>query len=706
MPHRLDPLLRPRSIAVLGATEREGTVGRNALENLLKGGFEGRLFAVNPGRESVLGVPCFPSLAALPEPVEHVIFAVADTRVETALDDVIAHGARAATLMSSLMLANDSEPPLRDRVLAKIRAAGLLVCGANGMGFYNFAEGIWACGFRTRMHARGGNVAYISHSGSGMCGIVDSEERIDFNLVVSTGQELVVAMDEYLDFALDMPATRVVGLFMETARNPEALLRAFAKARDRGIPIVALKVGRTELSARLTVSHSGAIAGEDGVYDAVFDRYGVQRVADMDELATTLILFAQPHPVSAGGLVSLHDSGGERQLLIDLAEDVGVPLARLSTATTAKLETLLDPGLPAVNPLDAWSTGGPDSHAGMERCFMALMSDPQAALGAVIHDRVAGGGIHREYLDYLRTGHGVSGKAAFLVANRQGTGADPLVVEATREGFPVLDGLQSFLRGTRHLFDYRDFLARERASPVRLPAAALAAWRTRLANSTRIGENEAMQLLSDIGLPANPGRVVKSDVEARAAAREIGFPVVLKSAVPGVDHKSDREGVKLDIRDEAALAVAYGDLAARIGAEVLVAPMVAVGGVEMMLGMFHDEQFGPVVLLGAGGLHVEALADVVYALPPFDATEAQRLLDRLALAPVLRSRRHHRPPAAGAYCEAAARFSALIADLGGQIREIDLNPVIVHPEGCAIVDVLVVPRPAHNQQQTELRKAL
>ena len=239
--------------------------------------------------------PAIPSLATLPEPVEHVIFAVADTRMDAALDDVIAHGARAATMMSSLVIEGDTDPPLRDRLLAKIRKAGLVVCGANGMGFYNFADGIWGCGFKTRMHRRGGNVAYISHSGSGMCGIVDSEERIDFNLVVSTGQELAVSMDEYLDYALEMPGTRAVGLFMETARNPAGLVRAFERARERGIPVVALKVGRTELSAKLTVSHSGAIAGEDAVYDAIFDRYGVHRARDMDELATSLILFAQPH---------------------------------------------------------------------------------------------------------------------------------------------------------------------------------------------------------------------------------------------------------------------------------------------------------------------------------------------------------------------------------------------------------------------------
>jgi acetate---CoA ligase (ADP-forming) len=694
MAHRLDPLLRPRSIAVLGATEREGTVGRHTIENLLKGGYEGGLYAVNPGRKSVLGVPCYPSLDELPEPVEHVIFAIADSRIEAALEEVIAHGARAATMMSSLVLEADSDPPLRDRVLSRIRSSGLVVCGANGMGFYNFVDGVWGCGFRTRAHRRGGNVAYISHSGSGMCGIVDSEERIDFSLVVSTGQELAVAMDEYLDFALDQPETRAVGLFMETARNPASLVAAFEKARDRRIPIVALKVGRTEFSARLTVSHSGAIAGQDAVYDAIFDRYGVHRVRDMDELATTLILFAQPHPIGSGGLVSIHDSGGERQLLIDLADDMDVPLTQLNAATTAKLTELLDPGLPAVNPLDAWSTGGPDYHLTMEQCFSTLMSDPEAAIGAVIHDRAPDGGIFADYLRYLRAGHRASGKPAFLVANRQGTGVDPLIVEATREGFPVLDGMTSFLRGVRHLLDHRDFTARTQRAPPRLPEPMLARWRARLSDGRGFDEHEALQFLGDAGLPADAGHIAESGPAVLAAARDLdcGFPVVLKTAKRGLDHKSDRQGVHLDIRDEAALSAAYRDLATRIDPRVLVAPMIVAKGIEMLLGMIHDEQFGPIVLIGAGGVHVEALADAVYAVPPFDATEAARLVNRLRIAPQLHSRRHRPPLALEEFCRVAASFSALAAALGDTLAEIDLNPVILHADGCAIVDALVVPQ--------------
>ena len=525
MAHRLDSLLRPASIAVVGATERTGTVGRNLVENLLKGGFPGALFAVNPGRDSVCGVPCFPSLAALPRGVEHVFFAVSDERIEAALDEAIAHGVRAVTLYSSLVLADDTTPALRERVFAKVRAAGLAVCGANGMGFYNFVDGVWGCGFQTRQHARGGNVAYISHSGSGMCGIVDTDERIDFNYVVSTGQELTVSMDQYLDFVLEQPSTRVVGLFMETARHPDELSRALAKAQARGIPVVALKVGRTELSARLTVSHSGAIAGEDAVYDALFDRHGVHRVRDLEELATALILFAQPHAVGAGGLVSIHDSGGERQLLIDLAHEAAVPLTELTAATTQTLTTLLDPGLPAVNPLDAWSTGGPDYHVGMQKCFSTLLGDPGAAIGAVIHDRVAGGGIHASYIDYLEAAHGATGKPVVLVANARGTGADTLAAATTRAGFPVLDGVPQFLRGVKCLFDHRDRRAHPIGAAPAPPAAAVTRWRTRLrgwrqARRTRRAATTARNAVARQSMPC--GR-----------KRERGLPGRARVGIPG-----------------------------------------------------------------------------------------------------------------------------------------------------------------------------
>jgi acyl-CoA synthetase (NDP forming) len=691
MAHRLDPLLRPASIAVIGATPRAGAVGQVTLANLRQGRYRGRLYAVNPRHREVCGVRCYASLETLPERVEHAVFAVADDRLEAALDAAIAHGVKAVTLVSSLVLADDREPPLKDRIRAKVARAGLLVCGGNGMGFYNFTDRVWACGFATRPNHRPGSVCYLSHSGSGMCGIVDCEERLDFNLVVSTGQELTVAMHEYLDFALDQPETRVVGLFVETARDPVGLVRAFEKAARKGIPIVAIKVGRTGLAAELTVSHTGALAGRDSTWDALFDRYGVQRVADMDELATALIMFSQPHAVAAGGLVTIHDSGGERQLIIDLAEAIGVPFARLAPSTTAILESLLDPGLPAVNPLDAWSTGGPEFHTYMSRCLTTMMADGAAALGAVIHDRAPEGRIYADYAQYLRAAHAASGKPMFLVSNRQGPGADPLAVSLTREGFPVLDGVAPFLRGVRALLAWRDFRARPAMAPPQLAPGIAARWRERLAGGDGFKAQTAFELLADFGVPVTPVRLAEDVDDATAAAGAFGYPVVLKTAAPGVAHKTEVDGIRLDLNDEPAVAAAYRDLASRLGPRVLIAPMVTGTGVEMILGIVGDDQFGPVVALGFGGTQAEVLDDVAFALPPFDAPTAERLLGGLRLRPLLDGVRGAPALDVRAFCMAAARFSVLADALRGVIDEIDLNPVIVQPRGCIAVDALIVP---------------
>lgn len=700
MPHHLDPLLRPGSIAVLGATERSGSVGRQTMENLLEGQYPGRLFAVNPGYESVLGIACYPALTALPETVEHVVFTVGDARVEAALDDTIAHGARAATIMSSLVLEKDQAPFLQQRVTAKIANSDLLVCGANGMGFYNFRDGVWACGFDTRMHRSDGNVTLISQSGSGMAGIVDVDERIDFNLVVSTGQELSVGMHDYLDFALEQPETKVVGLFMETVRNPDAMIGALQKANARGIPVVALKVGRTELAARLALSHSGAIAGRDAAYQALFDRYGVQRVADMDELATALIMFAQPHPVTDGGLVTIHDSGGERQLLIDVADESGVPLANLSAASVSCLEELLDPGLPPVNPLDAWGAGGADADQVMADCFSVLMKDPNAALGAVVHDRAPRGEIYPEYMDYMRRAHQASGKPAFLVANRQGTGADPAVGNFTREGFPVLDGLRSFLTGVRCLLGYRDFCTRDSGDlPARPSAQTVARWQLRLATGECLDELEAGQLAADFSISVNTARPAEDEKSVLSAARELGFPVVLKTAQPELLHKTDAGGVKLNLGNEPDLKMAYREICDQLGPKVIVSPMIVGPGVEMLLGLIRDSQFGPLVMLGFGGTNVETIKDVAYALPPFNAKTARRLVDSLRMRPVLDGQRGDPPVTLDTFCDQAAKFSQLAAALGEVVEEVDLNPVIVQAGRCIVVDSLVVGRAAGDGRQ-------
>jgi len=669
-------------------------MGEWVLINLARGGFRGSIYPVNPGYGELQGLACYASLADLPETPDVVVFAVGDHRVEETLDEAIGLGVPAAVIMSSLVLDDDAEPFLRERVRRKVEAAGMVMCGANGMGFYNVRDHAWCCGFDSQLHPAPGNASLISHSGSGMCGIIDCDERLRINFAVSTGNELSVSMDEYLDFVLDLPETKVVGLFIETARNPAGFRAALEKANAKRVPVVALKVGRTRKAAELAVSHSGSMAGDDATYEALFDRYGVHRVDDMDELATAMILFAELGQIGPGGLVSLHDSGGERQLMVDLSDAQGVPLTELDAGTVQRLEEVLSPELPAVNPLDGWSRGGESAARVMTDCLAIMMEDPGAALGALVHDRGPGSGIYGSYVDYMEEARARSGKPVALVAARQGTGSDPLVAELTHRSYPVLDGVQPFLNGVRGLMFYRDFLLRPPMAVCDIPADVIAKWRARLAREPRPDEATALAMLADFGLPVSKGRVVTSAAALEEAAAGLSWPLVLKTAVPGIAHKTEQRGVHLNLGDREALLSAWADLSERLGERAFVAEM-APAGVEMILGARRDPQFGPVVMLGFGGVLAEVLQDVAFALPPFDATHARRCLDRLAQRPLLDGVRGRPAAAIDLYCQAAARFSAVVGALGDSIDEIDLNPVIVTDTICIAVDALVVAGERH-----------
>lgn len=687
-PHRLDPLLRPSSIALVGASARPGSVGATIFAQLRRGGFPGRLALVNPRYREIGGLACHPSLDALEHPVDHAVFAVPDTAIEAELARAAAAGIKAATIMSPLLLdGDDPAHPLKHRIRTIADGAGILLCGGNGMGFYNFADKVLVCGFPTRDDLSPGGVTLITHSGSVFVALIDAEERIAYNLAVSSGQELNVTVADYMDFALDRPETRVIGLFIETARDPRGFEAALAKAEAHGVPVIAVKVGRTEAAADFARSHSGALAGRDAAYQALFDRYGVVRAASIDELAMALMVFDAGQKVAPGGLATSHDSGGERGLIVDLAADAGVPFAAISDATRDRLADVLDSGLDPVNPLDHWATGR-NYPEDFSDSFQALMADPDTAVGALVLDRGPGGAIFPEYLACARDARAASGKPVFLVSNHQGSGHDRAAVATTRAGVPVLDGVPLFLRTVRHLFDWRDRGNRSSGTRPGLPDAA-AAWRTR--RPPPADEAGALGLLADFGIPAVPHAIADTEEDVVAAALAIGLPAVLKTAMPGIAHKSDVGGVHLNLAAPEDVRAAYAEMSSRLGPRVLVQPMVAGRAVEMILGMIRDADFGPVMVVGTGGIHAELLADVVFAIPPIDAHAAHRLVGRLRLRALLDSQRGTPPADIDALCETVARFSVLAAEVNANIASIDVNPLLVLEDGCVAVDALVVP---------------
>ena len=441
------------------------------------------------------------------------------------------------------------------------------------------------------------------------------------------------------------------------------------------------------MSAQLAVSHSGAIAGDDAAYDALFDRYGVQRVDDMEQLAVALILFSAMHPVGDGGLVALHDSGGERQLMIDLADAHQVPLTTLNDETVAKLEATIDPELPAVNPLDGWSRGGPGADQQMTDALTYMMQDPGAALGALVLDRAPNGRIYDEYVDRMSEARRLSGKPVALVSAWQGSGSDPLAISMTHAGMPVLDGVSPYLVGVRALMNYRDFRANAFGQPDLVDDATVDVWKENL-HVRVLHEVEAMALLRDFGIAASPARLVDSESGLLAAALEFGWPVALKTAA-NIAHKTDKDGVRLGIDDERSLLREFADLQDRLGPDVLIAPM-APPGIELILGARRDPQFGPVVVLGIGGIHSEILRDVVFALPPFDEGYALAMLERLQFGALLDGARGAKPVDRSLVAAMASRFSAMVYSLRDEISEIDINPVIASANSCIAVDALIV----------------
>ncbi len=686
----LHAMLEARSVAVVGASAQPGSFGFELLRQLRVGGFDGRIYPVNPHYAEIDGLSCVAAIEDVPEPVDLAILGVGNTALEKVLRSAGACGARSAVICAS---GHEPEgapgPPLPERLQAIAREFGMAVCGGNGMGFINVERKLRATGYSQDPDLAPGPVTFLTQSGSSFSALLRNRRGIRFNLAVSGGDELVTTMAEYLEYALELESTRVVAIFMETVRDPARFRRALELAAKREIPIVALKVGYNDFARRMVTAHSGAIAGDDGAYEALFEHAGVLRVRGLDELADTVELLCAGRVAAAGGLATLHDSGGERTHLIDAADACGVRLAVISDATTKRLATVLGPGLPPVNPLDAWDTSD-TAHDVFTACLQALHDDPDTAAVAFAVDLVADERDDVYPAVALHTAATTTKPFAVLCNLR--SAIDPDKARALRDaGIPVLEGTETGIRAIGHLMARRDFAAppphRRASGPHRLATSRAVA---RAHQQRSLGEAGAMDLLTAYGIPSVRCIEVEGLDSVLDAASAIGWPVVLKTAAPGVAHKTDRDGVRLDLGDESALRQAYRDIDSRLGRRMTVAAMIpqTPGAVEMHLGVVVDEQFGPLVVVAAGGVLVEVFDDRGVALPPLTLVRARTLIDRMRISRLLDGARGRPPVDRVAIAGALSALSQLAVELGDVLEAVDINPLIAGPQGCIAVDAL------------------
>ena len=702
-------MLEARSVALVGASSRPGSLGERMLAEVSRSPAGPRIYPVNPRYREIAGRPCHPSLADLPETVDLVLLGIPDSALAEQLSLAARRGDRSAVIFGGayeLPAVAPGTAGLRARLAGTAHAAGMALCGAGCMGFVNVAYGLRAVGYIEPDPLPVGPVALITHSGSVFSALLRSRRQLGFTLAVSSGQELVTPAAAYARYALSLPQTRVLGLVLEAIRDPGLLQQVLAAASAADIPVVLLTTGSSAAGRAMVAAHSGALAGQDGSWEALAGAYGVHRVSDFAEMADTLELFAIGRRVTAAagtatdgtatgtgtdgiatGIAAVHDSGLERAHLADLADEMGVPFAAISDATKKRLAGVLDPGLEPANPLDMWG-GSRDAERQLTESLAALADDPAVAAVALAVDLLTEFDGDRSYPLAVNAAALRTGKPLVVLANIAAA-VDPDAAAWLRQaGIPVLEGARSGLLALRHLLDHAARPAH--ADPPPIDTARRDHWARVLAQGEPDGP-VLLDLLRAYGIPAARACPAGTADGALAAAAGIGYPVVLKTGQPGIAHKSDAGGVVLGIGDPAGLAAAYAAMAGRLGPRVLVCE-TAGPGTELALGIARDPGLGPLVVIGAGGLLVEFLADRAVALPPVDAAQALRMLGRLRVAGLLAGVRGQPAADTAAIAGAVVAVSAIARELGDHLEALDINPLICGPAGAVAVDVLAVRR--------------
>jgi acyl-CoA synthetase (NDP forming) len=702
----------PASVVLVGATDRS-TWSKMAFDNLELLGFRGAVHLVSRSGGMAHGQQTFKSATEIGKPIDVALLMVPITGMMDALRDIGAAGVRnAVVLAGGFAETGDEGRALQDEMVATARSMGVRLLGPNCLGFINFNGGgaCWTGSMRTPPLK--GAISIVSQSGA-VATVMKHfahQHGIGLNVVVATGNEAALGLADVVDYLVDDPATRVIAIFAEAVRNTRLFREAAGRALLAGKPIVILKVGRSELTVQAAQSHTGAMVGDDRVFDGVCRQFGLVRVRSIEELMFSAALFDRTGVLAPGGLGVLSASGGMGELAADYAHLEGVAMPPLATATLTQLRAILPPMASPANPLDL--TGAVVNNPDLFRlCMEALQSDPAISALVCVFDvptalngdwaPFAVGSL--EAIGKFRT----DGRARFLVvSNTVKTVSDRSREAIDAAGLPYLpSGLDMAVKALRHAIDWS---ARHRATQAPAPANASSSWNavsTRSADSVASAlprsERETVEYLKGFGVPVVPQVLAVDEAQAVLAASGMDSAVVLKIASPDIAHKTEAGGVLLGLTGEAAVregfrrimtSVASAMPAARLEG-VLVSPMRR-SGLELFVGVRLDPQWGPAIALGLGGVWIEALADVSLRLLPVSTADVTEMLGELRGARLLKGFR-------GAAAVDIAALSQVVVDigraalgLGPTLDALEVNPLLAADGRIEALDALATYQPS------------
>ncbi len=654
----LTPLLSPESIALIGASENSAWSSALA-QNLKELGYQGKLYPVNPKREEVFGFKCYPSVVDIPGPVDAFIIAISRDAIVPVLQDCARKEIRSGVIISAgFAEASEEGRSIQQEVVDIAIKAKIRICGPNSFGVANLHQGVSLISSSEVRYLKPGGVSLLFQSGgllnAALLAAWDRSWGVGY--AISCGNEAVLNIADYADYLIRDENTRVLGILTEGFRDPQKFLRVAKLAAELQKPIVILKLGKSEKGKHAAQAHTGTLVGADAVYDAVFRQHGLVRVADLDDFIDTVELFSKRKKLRGQRVGVIVPSGAECGLVADTAEDAGIELAELSSKTIEKLSGAQSSYLSVRNPLNA-----PERY-------------------------VRRGEVFREWIQTLVDDDNLDIIGLRLPLPRRREDDD---VVARFRDLAAIEYRRGF-KALKALIDYERFVNKDSNSGEKDRVEIDRQKITQLLTvaGAALTERQGKEILAQYGIPTTHEALATSEEEAARLAQKLNYPVVLKVESAEVTHKTEAGGVKLNIQNETELRRGYREILANVAAYdakakingVVVQEMIS-GGKDVIVGMTRDAQFGPVIVVGLGGIFVEVIHDIAMRVAPLTMSDARDMIGELKGYRILQGVRGEPESDIDALAEVLCRFSRLSIDVADKVAEIDINPLRVFEKG-------------------------
>jgi len=709
-PKDVSTFFSPGSIAIIGASANLGKLGGRPVAALLKKGYAGAIYPVNPRYEKVAGLPCYPSIADVPGDVDLAIIAVPIGETLDALKQCCRKKVRAAVVFTAGFAEVGAEGRVLQQAISDLAArSGMRILGPNCLGLVSFHNGVMAS-FTDIAELDvdpAGSLGFVTQSGAyGEKTVLQAiQDGVGFSCFISVGNEADLQMADFFSYLSGDGHTRLMGAYLEGTKDGPLLRAAADKALRAGKPVLIKKVGRTRAGIRAAASHTGSLAGNDRIYDAFFRQTGIIRIEELRDLTCFALAFQSGRTPRGNAVAILTDSGGPGVELADKCEECGLTVPELTGATRAMIEAALPFYGSARNPIDMTAAVMTDQTL-YGKCLRAIFADDR------IHMVFAPGFfmayVAPELLDEMLEIYRSSDKPLVMcpVWADSSPQARAMMDRVRQEGIPIIPEASDAARAMASLARYcqrreaillSDRLNDERAVSLKGRETASSI----LQGSAAYTEYDAKKVLAAYGVPVTREGMATSEQEAVDLAERIGYPVVLKIQSPSIRHKTEVKGVMTGLHEEAEVRTAYRAVLANAAAFAPEAVVTGVlvqeylsGGLEVIVGATKDPVFGPCIMFGLGGIFVEILKDVSFRIAPLSRRDAEEMLREVKGYALLEGVRGQPPSDIRSLVEVLLNVSLLIQDFGDRIEEIDINPLLVFPDGIRAVDALIVGRPA------------